>query len=84
MQRVLGTLRVPLSKASPQQLPSHFTQFECLREPLLGRHGAKNTEVQGVVRSLFRVHQPILPRCYLRPGGHVNDSRAVEYYGGLG
>jgi hypothetical protein len=73
VQRVRGALRVPLPKAGPQQLSSHFTQFECLREPLLGCHGTKNAEVQGMVGALFRVHFPILQQCYLGQSGHVND-----------
>jgi hypothetical protein len=44
-QRLLRALRIPQPKAGPQQLFAHLTELECLDEPLLGGHGAKNAKV---------------------------------------
>ncbi|MCX7040638.1 MAG: hypothetical protein NT005_16080, partial [Spirochaetes bacterium] len=65
-----------LPKAGPQQLFAHFTELECLDEPLLGGHGAKNAKVQSMVRALLRVHLLILLQCYLYAFGRVNGDKS--------
>jgi len=66
---------MPLPEAGAQELPSRCAEFECLPEPLLGGHGAKNAKIQCAVRSRLGVHLEILVQGYLRPKNCVNEGQ---------